>query len=708
MKKFEAGFKCCVLRWWVFDLCTSVQLERQPVLFLVPGLCKCAIIATFKGMNDITLSMGPGRILKVILFGLLIIPSLLMSQEQIEKKGSDALEGKEYVDTTRIKNLLDQFDDLRGSNPDSAILISRRAIELSDDVGYEVGKALGFKNIGNIYYDQGDLQAALDYFGRSLRVYEKESDTIGISNLQSNLGSVYADLGNNPEALDFYIKSLRNAQIVRDTLRMGTAHMNLGTVYQLDSITWPQAINNYQKAIEMFEAIDYKLGVAGSQLNFGEWYIDTGQPSEAIPYLEDALSTFGELGFYEAYPLNSLGEAYYKMGDYPKALEYLELARAEAEAKPNIGQETITFLTLGQVKSQLKVYSEAIQDFIKALELAEQTGVLEEQSEIYQGLSEAYAARSEYSMAYEAQKKYAEIQDALKDESYNREMSNLRVQFDLENAENEIKLLNTQNDLNELQIEKDARSKQLFQIIIGLFLAIIAGFVFQYFYIRRTNKRLAFERNRSEEILLNILPKETAEELKENGFIKAKEFEHITVLFTDFKAFSLVAERISAENLVKSVDYYFKTFDEITERHGLEKIKTIGDAYMCAGGIPTPNTTHVRDSFGAAREILKFVNDTELSPPPGIYPFRIRIGLNSGPVVAGVVGTKKFAYDIWGNTVNIAARMESGSVPGRINVSESIYEELKDEFPFTYRGELKVKGQAFKMYFADVPETILA
>jgi class 3 adenylate cyclase len=205
---------------------------------------------------------------------------------------------------------------------------------------------------------------------------------------------------------------------------------------------------------------------------------------------------------------------------------------------------------------------------------------------------------------------------------------------------------------------------------------------------------------------LNILPKETAEELKENGFIKAKEFENITVLFTDFKSFSLVAERISAENLVKSVDYYFKTFDEITERHGLEKIKTIGDAYMCAGGIPTPNTTHVRDSFAAAREILQFVNDTELSPPPGIYPFKIRIGLNSGPVVAGVVGTKKFAYDIWGNTVNIAARMESGSVPGRINVSEPIYEELKEEFPFTYRGELKVKDQSFKMYFADVPETI--
>jgi class 3 adenylate cyclase len=350
--------------------------------------------------------------------------------------------------------------------------------------------------------------------------------------------------------------------------------------------------------------------------------------------------------------------------------------------------------------------SAAISDFNNALKIATETGILREKGESYEGLSKAFVRNRDYIRAFEAQKRFTEVSDSLRNEEYAQQMTATLSGFAVQQKQKEIELLNAKNELNEIQIEKDARAKQLFQIIIGLFLAIIAGFVFQYFYIRRTNKRLAFERNRSEEILLNILPKETAEELKENGFIKAKEFEHITVLFTDFKAFSLVAERISAENLVKSVDYYFKTFDEITERHGLEKIKTIGDAYMCAGGIPTVNTTHVRDSFGAAREILKFVNDTELSPPPGIYPFRIRIGLNSGPVVAGVVGTKKFAYDIWGNTVNIAARMESGSVPGRINVSESIYEELKGEFPFTYRGELKVKDQVFKMYFADVPETI--
>ena len=284
----------------------------------------------------------------------------------------------------------------------------------------------------------------------------------------------------------------------------------------------------------------------------------------------------------------------------------------------------------------------------------------------------------------------------------------LRVEFDLANKDKEINLLNTENELKEIQIEKDARAKQSLFIILILFLAIIAGLVFQFFYIRRSNKKLAFERNRSERILLNILPKETAEELKEHGYIKAKEFDQITVLFTDFKQFSVIARKISADKLVKSVDYYFKAFDEITERHNLEKIKTIGDAYMCAGGLPTENDTHADDAFNAALEILQFVKEQQTNPPEGIYPFEIRIGLNSGPVVAGVVGTKKFQYDIWGSTVNIAARMESNSLPGRLNVSENTYQLLKDKKAFTYRGEVEVKNkQVLKMYFAEEDASIV-
>jgi class 3 adenylate cyclase len=637
----------------------------------------------------------------------MFFPILVGAQEVISKQGSDPLQGRQPVDSTEIITLLEEAETLRFTNQtDSAIVAAQKAIRLSDDAGYEVGKAEGFKTIGGTYYDMGNFEEALAYFNRSLQVYIKEADTTGIGNLQSNLGSVYADLGDNPRALEYYIKSLRNAQYMSDTMGIGRAHMNLGTVYQEDQSTHEQAIENYQLAIDLFREIDFGFGVAGTQLNIGDWYIKQKNPQKAVPYLEDALAGFKKVGYYPAYPLNSLGKAYFDLDQYDKARQYYQEALIEAANNPNPSQETSTQLGLGSINLELKNYLQAIENLKLALELAKQTRVLADQEEIYQKLSQAYDSVNDLANAYEMQKQYSLVRDSLKAEDYAKEMSALRVVFDLENAERQNDLLRARNEINELQIEEDARQRQLLLIILGLFLAIIAGFVFQFFYIRRTNKRLAFERNRSEQILLNILPKETADELKENGFVKAREFDQITVLFTDFKAFSLVAERISAERLVKSVDYYFKSFDEITERHNLEKIKTIGDAYMCAGGLPSRNDTHVRDAFGAAREILKFVNDTELDPPPGIYPFKIRIGLNSGPVVAGVVGTKKFAYDIWGNTVNIAARMESGSVPGRINVSESIYEELKEEHDFTFRGELKVKNQVFKMYFADVPETI--
>ena len=176
----------------------------------------------------------------------------------------------------------------------------------------------------------------------------------------------------------------------------------------------------------------------------------------------------------------------------------------------------------------------------------------------------------------------------------------------------------------------------------------------------------------------------------------------MTVLFTDFVGFTSYSQDLEPEELVASVDHYFSKFDQIVERHGLEKIKTIGDAYMCAGGIPEPDEGHVVKIIEVAFEFIGFLNDSKSGMKDSITPFDVRIGLNTGPVVAGVVGTKKFAYDIWGDTVNVASRMESNSEPGRINISEYTYELIKDKFDCEYRGEIKVKNHGtMKMYFVN-------
>jgi len=201
---------------------------------------------------------------------------------------------------------------------------------------------------------------------------------------------------------------------------------------------------------------------------------------------------------------------------------------------------------------------------------------------------------------------------------------------------------------------------------------------------------------------LNILPEETAEELKQNGKVQAKKFDSVTVLFTDFEGFTNFAENLSPEKLVESVDFYFSKFDEIMEKYDLEKIKTVGDSYMCAGGLPFPTEDHAQKMVQAGFEIAAFVKEAKKTNDKDQTRFDIRIGINTGPVVAGVVGTKKFSYDIWGDTVNIASRMESNSEPGKINISENTYELIKDTFDCEYRGKIKAKNRGMmKMYFVN-------
>lgn len=211
------------------------------------------------------------------------------------------------------------------------------------------------------------------------------------------------------------------------------------------------------------------------------------------------------------------------------------------------------------------------------------------------------------------------------------------------------------------------------------------------------------EKAKSDRLLLNILPAETAEELKIKGTATPRRFENVTVLFTDFVNFSKISENISADVLVNEIHFYYSAFDAIITKYGLEKIKTIGDSYMCAAGLPTEDPEHAIKSVMAAREIAEFVEKTSAEREKnGQIHFQIRIGLHSGAVVAGIVGTRKFAFDIWGDTVNVASRMESNSEPGKINITGTTYELVKKEFNCAYRGKISVKNKGeIDQYFVE-------
>ncbi len=222
--------------------------------------------------------------------------------------------------------------------------------------------------------------------------------------------------------------------------------------------------------------------------------------------------------------------------------------------------------------------------------------------------------------------------------------------------------------------------------IPGLLIFMVAISFYTYTIITHAEDRLQEEQKKSERLLLNILPKQIAKRLKDGSGRIADHIEEATILFADIVDFSRMSETMPANKVVSMLDEIFTEFDSIADKYGLEKIKTIGDEYMAAGGIPEPRADHCEAIANMALDIQQLILDRH----QGV---KLRVGIDSGSVVAGVIGQRKFIYDLWGDSVNMASRMESQSVEGKIQVTQKVYEKLKDRYHFEYRGKIEIKGK---------------
>ena len=330
---------------------------------------------------------------------------------------------------------------------------------------------------------------------------------------------------------------------------------------------------------------------------------------------------------------------------------------------------------------------------MKALTLADSIGFLDAVKEFNLYLSKLDSAKGDYKKAYEHHQLYSQMKDSLLNEESSKQITEMQTKYETEKKEQQITLLNKDKELQDAQLN---RQKIIIWSVAGGLLVVLtlSMFIFR-------------ERRKSEKLLLNILPVETARELKANGKATAKHYEQVTVMFTDFKGFTTIAEKLSAEELVGELDFLFKKFDEIISKYPIEKIKTIGDAYMCTGGLPTANATNAKDVVKAAIEIQEWMTSLHsplLEKERGVREdgvmWQLRIGIHTGAVTAGVVGDKKFAYDIWGDTVNTASRMESSGEAGRINISGATYQLVKEQFNCEFRGKIPAKNKGeIEMYF---------
>ena len=263
-------------------------------------------------------------------------------------------------------------------------------------------------------------------------------------------------------------------------------------------------------------------------------------------------------------------------------------------------------------------------------------------------------------------------------------------------------------ELQKSQIDLHTSQRNFVIALVAIIGILAIGAIMRYLETKKhysalssKNEVIELERKKSEQLLLNILPAVVANELKLNGTAKAKRYDNATVFFSDFKNFSGIAKSLSPEKLVHELDHYFKAFDKIIGKYNIEKIKTIGDAYMCVSGLPEEDANNAMEMLEAALEIQDFLQKLKVEKTKNNEPFfEARIGLHTGPLVAGVVGSKKFAYDIWGDTVNIAARLEASGEVGKVNISATTHHLIKGKYNCTSRGKVAIKNRGeVEMFF---------
>lgn len=416
---------------------------------------------------------------------------------------------------------------------------------------------------------------------------------------------------------------------------------------------------------------------------------------KALFYLKEALTAFAGTPDLPG-ALNYLGKVYTRQLNFNGAIQAHEQALNVArklEAPYDMAQSLIgmaeTHATQGDAQA-------SITDFKSALSIAEPLKFTAEMKSIYEGLKDAYAKRNDFKNAFKYQELLLNIKDTIYNINTDKKLGMLQFSFDLEKKESKIKLLTKDTELKQKEI---SRQKIVRNSFIGGFIVVL---LFAAVFLKQRN-RIGKEKKRSEALLLNILPEEVAEELKEKGEAEARLMQDVTVLFTDFKGFTAMSEKVSPKQLVKDIHECFSAFDKIKEKYGIEKIKTIGDAYMAAGGVPVEQPGIASSVVKAAFEMRDFIEEGKARKIANNLPFfEIRIGIHTGPVVAGIVGIKKIQYDIWGDTVNTASRMESSGEPGKVNVSSTTFELIKDHFSCEHRGRITAKGKGeIDMYFVE-------
>jgi adenylate cyclase len=586
----------------------------------------------------------------------------------------------------------------------------------------------------------GNFQQSLTYNIEIQNLGIRNNDQLTIALASNNLGYACHRLGKFKEAVAGF----------EDAERFALSHpgsMDLASIYVNLAIAWHN-LRDPLKAISYLEkATEKNTGsIENSYIEHlaATIFLKKGDIYNALKYNDLALKEASASGqsttLCDAY--GTAADIYQQLFEYEKALEFYKkhlalkdsllikeramrqvlenqqflLEKTEKEIRLQLANQELQLSEFNRVNLQKdKLQLEKDKLLLDAARREKENEVLLRDKQVQltslknaelqaQQARQALALTQQQLLATEQSQQIAEL-------SQKERMAKLELdkqKADEARNQQQILLLQNQKKIDALELNKQ-RSFRTTAYGIGVLLGVILLLTgISWWYGKRLNRRLrdqnieieaqkqaiGQERNRAESLLLNVLPEETAQELKTTGKATPRKYEMVSVMFTDFTSFTRIAAYMPPEELIEVLNTCFTAFDDIADQYNLEKIKTIGDAYMCAGGLPKANTTNPVDAVSAAIAICNFMNGFNLKQKQAGKPvFTVRVGIHTGQVAAGVIGNKKFAYDIWGDTVNVASRLENNCPAGHINISESTYDLVKHRFDCTFRGKIAVKNK---------------
>ncbi|MBK9249522.1 MAG: tetratricopeptide repeat protein [Ignavibacteria bacterium] len=554
----------------------------------------------------------------------------------------------------------------------------QKALAIDEESGSKDGIASNLGNIASVYKNLSDYPQALTYYQKALAIFEEIGRKDGIAANLGNIGTVYKNLSDYPQSLTYFQKSLAIHEEIGSKNGIAIDLGNIGIVYH-DLSDYPQALIYYQKSLAISDEIGSKEGIANNLGNIGIVYANLSDSPHALTYFQKALAINEEIGSKDgiAFNLGNIGNVYWSLSDYPQALTYYQKALAIYE---EIGSKEGIANNLGNLgvlyaNKEFDGYDtdKAEESFLRAIALSEDIGEKRYLYEFHKSLADLY-----------------ETQERWKEHSIQfKKYHTLYIEVQSEDAHKQANLMEQRRQAAEREKE-----------------------------IELAKAAAAAKLNATTALLHRVLPESIATRMIAGEQDISDYFTSVTILFADIAGFTPISAGMPATMVVRFLNFVFGRFDAIMKRHGCEKIKTIGDGYMAVAGAPIPCDDHAERMALAALEMqedIQLPEEFKEYLPDGV-DFGIRVGLHTGSVVGGVIGDERFVYDIYSDSVNTAARMESHGEADKIHVSEEFMQAFHlgagqnggaimspvspKSLHFQERGEMNIKGKGMmKTYY---------